>query len=297
MAWRTDLINKFYNNDVRQLSGQIVGVSPVDATVLFNWKEFRDKPNAAQRGVDIHDDSLFLDCYTEHIPFADVEHNSTKAPKYQQNNYALVKKPIAFPGSRGNIQPRTTERSPSISKPASHDANQSKEFQMAKTAVFDSEDVLINVYDSGKLAKAAHKGATDLKFVSEKAFAPIGSYETVEALFPKTEKPAKEAPADGARTRVVVTRKGEYTVVKADGARFPDGDERAALHEALVTSCTVEEYMKKAPEVANFTSSRGAAQKVSASGYLSYGFKRGWVTQGDVAAAPEVVVEEAEAGE
>ena len=63
---------------------------------------------------------------------------------------------------------------------------------MAKTAVFDSEDTLIKVYDSGKAAKTAHKGATDLKFVSEKDFAPISQLgSSPQVLLVNSKVPAK----------------------------------------------------------------------------------------------------------
>lgn len=150
---------------------------------------------------------------------------------------------------------------------------------MAKTACFDAEGVLINIYDSGKEAKAANKG-TDVTFVHNKNFPEggIGEYKTLEDLFPAPEpEPAPAAREPG--TRTVIKREGAYVVVKADGARFPEGDERAALHSALMNNTSVEAYLEAAPAEANFTSSRGAAQKVSATGYMAYAFKRGWVAQ------------------
>ena len=161
-----------------------------------------------------------------------------------------------------------------------------------RTAVFDSENVLIKVYDSKKEAKAHNKG-TDLQFIDAKNFPEngIGEYATVEDLFPPKEAPVAEGE-ETKRTRTVVKYEGKYTVLKADNARLAEDDERAKLHSALVNNDNVEDYLAAAPEVANFTSSRGATQKVSATGYLAYAVKRGWVVMGDAPVAEEVVVEE-----
>jgi hypothetical protein len=283
--YRTELLSKFYNDDERQLSGQVVGINFVDASVLYNWREFRDKNNAAARGVDTKDDSLFLDCYVEHILLDQVSANLTKTPKYAINNYDLLEKPIAFPGSRVSIQPTLKERRSNTS--ASYDAKQFKELQMAKTAVFDSENELINVYESGKAAKTAHKGQTDVKFVTEKDFAPIGQYDTVESLFPKPEKPVKEK-AEGAVTRSPATAlTGAYTVVKADGVRFTEGDERGLAHSVLVSNSNFEDYLAAAPKEITFETSRGAKNTITPTNWARYALRRGWIKVGDV----QVVVE------
>ena len=173
---------------------------------------------------------------------------------------------------------------------ASYDANTRR--NEMRTAVFDSENVLIKVYDSKKEAKAHNKG-TDLQFIDTKNFPEggIGEYATVEDLFPPKEAPVAEGE-ETKRTRTVVKYEGKYTVLKADNARLAEEDERAKLHSALVNNDNVEDYLAAAPEVANFTSSRGATQKVSATGYLAYAVKRGWVVMGDAPVAEEVVVEE-----
>lgn len=148
---------------------------------------------------------------------------------------------------------------------------------MAKTACFDAEGVLINIYESGKEAKTANKG-TDVQFVTVKNFPEggIGEHQTVEDLFPAPEPVVKET-SDAPRTRTVIKREGAYIVVKADGARYNEGDTRTEMHSALVNSNSVEEFMEKAPEKVTFTTTRGSEQSVSATGYLAYAWKRGWV--------------------
>jgi hypothetical protein len=284
-VYRTELLSKFYNDDERQLSGQVVGINFKDAAVLYNWREFRDKNNAAARGVNVKDDTLFLDCYTEHVLLDTVAANMTKEPRYATNNYNLVEKPIAFPGSRGNIQSTLNYQRSHTS--ASHDAKYFKELQMARTAAFDSENELINTYESGKAAKAAHKGQTDVKFVSEKDFAPIGEYKTVDQLFPKAEKPVKTKPEVTTTRAAAVTLSGEYNVVKRDGARFPEDDVRSTVHAALVDSATFEEFLKKTPAEYSFTTSRGATITEKPVTYARYALRRGWISVGDV----QVIVE------
>lgn len=180
---------------------------------------------------------------------------------------------------------------------------------MAKTAAFGADNVLINVYDSGKAAKAAHKGEKDVIFATAANFAELntdsrfvnedGKILTVDVLFPVAEK---AATAEGGEKkerapRQHVKMEGEYHVIKNNGARFAVEDERGALHEALVGNNTCEAYLAVAPEKVNFTSSRGAAQTCTAKTYFSYALKRGWIGMGPAPVAAEASEEAAEASE
>lgn len=279
------LIGQYLSFPEEEACARIIAVGKTHLTAFFNfaevdhWREhLRLSPKDGRNAPEYIIRHIELEKLDENLVY--------KEPQYRNIS-------LAFSTGSGTIQ---SVPGKSTSQLISEQISQG-EFNMAKTAVFDSENELIEVYKSGKDAKAAHKGQTDVKYVTEDKFEPIGQYQNKEDLFPPVEKPAKEPKApkeDGEKaTRTIIKRAGAYTVVKADGARFEPSDERAALHAAMVESETVEEYLEKAPKLAKFVSSRGAEQSVTATGYLSYGFKRGWIKQGDVAAEPEVEVQEA----
>lgn len=156
---------------------------------------------------------------------------------------------------------------------------------MAKTAVFTKEAELLGVYSNGKAAKAAHPEhkEQELEFMTEKEFEPFGSYETAEQVFgvKKTRTPRLDAdgnPFAAVATRVVRKLDGEYVVVKADGVRFNDDDERSVVHAALIaephTFCA---FLARAPERYTFTTGRGRAATESASVWARYALRRGWI--------------------
>lgn len=286
----TYLFGQFVNYDDEKLTGQIHGVGHDGAMVQINWQIGAMWHDEFKRGVKPQDRSEYPAPILRTLPY-DQLHLVSKEPKYLVEGLALNPNPCKIQTSPRRQSSQSIPR-PQVAKPVAgspsplrNGSGSSQEIEiMAKTAVFDSENELVGVYTSGKEAKKHNKG-DDLVFVSEKDFPADGIGEhTAESLFPKKEAPVK---AEGESKRTVIKRVGEYTVVKADGARFNEGDERAAIHAALVESASVEEFLEKSPKVANFTSSRGAAQSVTASGYMAYAFKRGWLTQGDV------VVEEA----
>ena len=265
------LLGQYISIESMQASAKITGVDNTRVYAILNYEEWANWENTWDKKTKIP--SPPLDHYDVQLSELD-EKLVFPTPQYHN-------KTLAFPTRSGIIHtPLETKRFIPPLRRGSTEEN-----IMARTAVFDSENVLIKVYASGKEAKAAHKGATDLKFVAEpkkdEPFATIGEYETADQLFPPIVKPEKAKPepkADGeTKTRTVVKRTGEYTIVKADGARFGEGDERGLLHSALMDSDTVEEYLEKAPKEAKFTSSRGAEQSVTASGYMAYAVKRAWI--------------------
>lgn len=239
--------------------GQIVGLG-TNVMIMVNWEEVDQwfTSNRKSRGE-------FPKTILQYITFEE----------------------LAFLRDQGKIQPiptspqRPAKTAGSLSNSVRERTENMKELQMAKTFAFDSENEIIGEFDSVKEAKAHHKGQSDVTFVHEKNFPEggIGAFATVEDLFPAPEVVEPEEDDKPKRTRTVVNRAGAYVVVKADGARFQEGDARADLHDALMNSNTVEEYLEKAPAEAKFTSARGAEQSVTAAGYMSYAFKRGWITQ------------------
>ena len=292
------LLNNYVNfPDGR--SARIVNCFGGQYQVVYNWQEldlWAEAIRADKRAVSLY---LCPPFKWEFFTGDEIRDLVSDAPKYLLEGVALSKKHSIIQPIQRNSPPRnfsqsaTTLSSVASSTPLRTGSGSSQEIEiMAKCAVFDSENVLIKVYDSKKEAKAHNKG-TDLQFIDTKNFPEggIGEYATVEDLFPPKEAPVAEGE-ETKRTRTVVKYEGKYTVLKADNARLAEDDERAKLHSALVNNDNVEDYLAAAPEVANFTSSRGASQKVSATGYLAYAVKRGWVVMGDAPVAEEVVVEE-----
>lgn len=176
---------------------------------------------------------------------------------------------------------------------------------MAKTAAFGADNVLINVYDSGKAAKAAHKGEKDIIFATAANFAELntdsrfvdedGEILTVDVLFPKAS-PSPEAEGTEKKERAPrqhIKMEGEYHVIKNNGVRFSVEDERGALHDALCENTTCEGYLAAAPEVAKYTSTKGKESSCTARAWFGYALKRGWIAMGP---APEVA-EESETAE
>lgn len=292
------LLDKYVNfPDGR--SARIVNCFGGQYQVVYNWQEldlWAEAIRADKRAVSLY---LCPPFKWEFFTGDEIHDLVSDTPKYLLEGVALSKKHSIIQPIQRNSPPRnfsqsaTAMSSVASSTPLRIGSGSSQEIEiMAKCAVFDSENVLIKVYDSKKEAKAHNKG-TDLQFIDAKNFPEggIGEYATVEDLFPPKEAPVAEGE-ETKRTRTVVKYEGKYTVLKADNARLAEDDERAKLHSALVNNDNVEDYLAAAPEVANFTSSRGATQKVSATGYLAYAVKRGWVVMGDAPVAEEVVVEE-----
>ena len=293
------VLGKFVNFDDEQATGQVIAVGGDLVYILMNWQEcnlWDAAKMANQKPWETHQWPVFKPRILTRNEIHDLVSDT---PKYLLEGVALSKKHSIIQPIQRNSPPRnfsqsaTTLSSVASSTPLRTGSGSSQEIEiMAKCAVFDSENVLIKVYDSKKEAKAHNKG-TDLQFIDAKNFPEngIGEYATVEDLFPPKEASVSEGE-ETKRTRTVVKYEGKYTVLKADNARLAEDDERAKLHSALVNNDNVEDYLAAAPEVANFTSSRGASQKVSATGYLAYAVKRGWVVMGDAPVAEEVVVEE-----
>lgn len=292
------LLDKYVNfPDGR--SARIVNCFGGQYQVVYNWQEldlWAEAIRADKRAVSLY---LCPPFKWEFFTGDEIRDLVSDTPKYLLEGVALSKKHSIIQPIQRNSPPRNFSQSAAAmssvasSTPLRTGSGSSQEIEiMAKCAVFDSENVLIKVYDSKKEAKAHNKG-TDLQFIDTKNFPEggIGEYATVEDLFPPKEAPVAEGE-ETKRTRTVVKYEGKYTVLKADNARLAEDDERAKLHSALVNNDNVEDYLAAAPEVANFTSSRGATQKVSATGYLAYAVKRGWVVMGDAPVAEEVVVEE-----
>jgi hypothetical protein len=292
------LLSKYVNFDDEQVTGQVVYLLGGVAQVVFNWQELELWRQATGLNKSLFKTHVWPIFEYKFYRYDELHRLVSDVPKYLREGVALTPKSGIIQSIQRDNQPRINPQTPTAkssfasSTPLRERSGLSQEIEiMAKTAVFDSENVLVDIYESKKEARAHNKG-TDLKFIDAKSFPKggIGEYATVETLFPAKEKPAKP---EGEKTRTVVKREGTYRVVKADGARFNDGDERGLLHTALMGSTSVEEYLGKAPKEAKFTSSRGAAQVVTAAGYMSYAFKRGWISQGEASDdQPEVVVEE-----
>lgn len=292
------LLNNYVNfPDGR--SARIVNCFGGQYQVVYNWQEldlWAEAIRADKRAVSLY---LCPPFKWEFFTGDEIRDLVSDTPKYLLDGVALSEKHSIIQPTQRNSPPRNFSQSAAAmspiasSTPLRKGSGSSQEIEiMAKCAVFDSENVLVKVYDSKKEAKAHNKG-TDLQFIDAKNFPEggIGEYATVEDLFPPKEASETEGE-ETKRTRTVVKYEGKYTVLKADNARLAEDDERAKLHSALVSNDNVEDYLAAAPEVANFTSSRGATQKVSATGYLAYAVKRGWVVMGDAPVAEEVVVEE-----
>lgn len=156
---------------------------------------------------------------------------------------------------------------------------------MAKTAAFDADGVLIDIYESGKAAKEANKGS-DVTLVTEKNFPAdgIGDYKTATDLFPPPAPKEPKEPAERGPRNPSSPLAGDYIVVKADGVRFAETDERGLAHKALVENTTFEDYLKAAPEKITFETSRGATQVITASNWARYALRRGWIAFGSAAA-------------
>ena len=61
-----------------------------------------------------------------------------------------------------------------------------------------------------------------------------------------------------------------------------DAQSVAAIHAALVSNSSVEDFLAASPEKAEYTSTRGAQQSVTASGWYGYALKRGWIKVGSI---------------
>lgn len=273
--YQYDLLNKFVNFDDESLTGQVVGVSLTDASALMNWQAMDSWFGAKTKNRgECPKPALRIMLY------ADMLHLTADTPKY-------LLKDLAFLTGQGKIQsvhkfqPRQAKPSVVSSTSVRDRTDTFKELEMAKTFVFDSENEIIGEFDSVKEAKTHHKGQPDVTFVHAKNFPEggIGTFATVEDLFPAPEVVEQEEGEKPARTRTMINRAGPYTVVKADGTRFPEGDERGALHEALISSSTVEEFLEKAPAEAKYVSTKGVDSMVTASAWFGYAIKRGWITQ------------------
>lgn len=294
------LLNNYVNfPDGR--SARIVNCFGGQYQVVYNWQEldlWSEAIRADKRAVSLY---LCPPFKWEFFTGDEIRDLVSDTPKYLLQDVALSKKACIIQHIERRTVPLTNppqkvaKSSGALPTPLRTRSGTYQEIEtMAKCAVFDSENLLVAVYDSKKEAKAHNKG-TDLQFIDAKNFPEngIGEFSTVEDLFPPKEVAVEEDGEDKPkRARTVVKYEGKYTVLKADNARLAEEDERAKLHSALVNNDNVEDYLAAAPEVANFTSSRGATQKVSATGYLAYAVKRGWVVIGDAPVAEEVVVEE-----
>ena len=299
----THLLGQYINMDGQQYSARICQLSPTAGTVILNWGDM-DAWRAANKGSK-NVASPLPECAYLNFDLALLDENSvTTSPKYDAKPLAfLVEAGIVTSASTGSGATQQAADPPPQQEPqpeqhTSTSQSLKEENIMAKTAVFDAENQLINVYDSGKAAKAAHKpkDQPDVKFVSEKDAWPeggVGDYVNKEDLFPPKEVPAK---AEGeSKPRVTAKRSGPYIVVKADGVRFAPEDPRAAIHAALVSNSSVEDFLAASPEKAEYTSTRGAQQSVTASGWYGYALKRGWIKVGSIEEAETDTTPESEA--
>lgn len=298
------MANAMLNNYVNFPDGQsarIVNCFGGQYQVVYNWQEldlWSEAIRADKRAVSLY---LCPPFKWEFFTGDEIRDLVSDTPKYLLQDVALSKKAsIIQPIERRTVPltnppPKVAKSSVALPTPLRTRSGTSQEIEtMAKCAVFDSENLLVAVYDSKKEAKAHNKG-TDLQFIDAKNFPEngIGEYATVEDLFPPKEAAVEEDGEDKPkRTRTVVKREGEYSVVKTDGARCPEGDDRNLFVDALLNSSTCEEFFSKVPEEVTYTNNKGVETSTTAKAWFSYAFRRGWVVLGDAPVADEVVVEE-----
>ena len=289
MTYRSELIGFFVNFDDEQLSGEIIGVGHDDALIQINWQETRRWHDEFARGVPAKQRSPYPGSQSRTMTYDQINDLVTKEPKYRNPAIANSREPVkiqTIPSqSTTRIKPHQSAAMPvdGSSTALRKRSVSSQEIEiMAKCAVFDSENELIEIYESKKEAKAHNKG-TDLVFVTAKDFPEdgIGQYATVEDLFPPKEEPVAEEGEK--RTRgPVATLTGPYTVVKADAGRFSEEDPRFAIHKALVENDNFEDYLAATPESYEFTTSGGKVVVDTPKTFARYALRRGWIVQGDV---------------
>ena len=286
--YRTDLIGYYVNFDDEQRTGLIVGASHDGAMVQMNWEAFQKWHDEFARGVKPEDRSQYPGTESRTVSYDHITEVVSNSPKYSVGVVVLQPKsakiqPIQRTNKPSqNSVPPVANRENGSPTPLRTRSGSSQEIEiMAQCAVFDSENELVEIYASKKEAKAHNKG-TDLVFIDAKNFPEggIGEYATVEDLFPPKEKPVK---AEGEkRTRTVVKLIGDYTVVKTDKTRLPEGDARDDIRDALFNNGNFEAFFEQAPAKVTYTNNKGQEAETTASAYASYALRRGWISVGEV---------------
>lgn len=289
------LIGKYVNLTYVERSGRIVAAGGETIWVEFNWSTVDKLNREVVLGVPLSRRIKYVP-HQLVLNLSDTQEFITDKPKYQPE-------PVAFFQDTGIIQSIQRRQEPTLNKPHQSAAMQvdgsltslrngsdsSQEIEiMAKCAVFDSENLLVAIYDSKKEAKAHNKG-TDLQFIDAKNFPEdgIGEYATVEDLFPPKEAPVKEDTGEKRTRGPVAEVSGSYSVVKADAARFPAEDSRAQIHKALVENNSFEAFFAATPESYTFTTSRGKEITEKPVTFARYALRRGWISVGEVVVEAE----------
>lgn len=302
------LMALYYNDREKEVSGRVCAVNPKSITVIYNFDSV-DEWRKNNKDLPVAKRAPFPETYHAALDLSTVVDDFTDSPVFPQKTLAFLRErgiiTVVSNAAKDGWKPenKVAEKQVPYAERATSQGASSKfpeeENIMAKTAVFDSDSKLIKVYDSGKAAKAAHKGQTDVIFIVAGKFpeAGIGDFKTESDLFPAKVEPEKAEGA--AATRTVIKREGTYHVLKTDGLRCPEGDERLAIHKALMENTNFDDFFKAAPEKASYTSTRGAEQSVTASAWVGYAVKRGWIGLGEkpAAAASEAPAEPQAEGE